>query len=250
MPDIQSRMIWLRERVIPVMSLVMAVFTITMAFFTVSRSLDSGRQLKAISENLTTQFVGEFPAFLPRLTSVINEAQPGEEITVICDFPGYGIYSNHKAFLDYRHAVEVKNHESKITMMVLTDNEQQNVLRAQFANRTLEEIKVTPQFKEFLVWSHHSEADIESKEAFFAVLEATQKEVWSNFKFVNERRQRQQSMPMFLWIVGERVAMFSIPHLLGKGGTLEAAFLTRDQALIKQLRVVAESYRETSLLVP
>ena len=57
-------------------------------------------------------------------------------------------------------------------------------------------------------------------------------------------------MPMFLWIVGERVAMFSIPHLLGKGGTLEAAFLTRDQALIKQLRVVAESYRETSLLVP
>lgn len=255
--SVQNCVRWLREWVTPLLSVVMALFSVTMACVTVTRSRDTGQLLKAvsdktllISENLTTQFIGEFPTFIPELANILNSADKTEPITIVCDFPGYGIYSDHDGFLKYRQALESKAMNSDIAVVVLSAAQQRQVSAVQFDGDTFETIKGSQNYANFLKWAHHSDADFKTKDDFLIALAQEHSQVWStDFRSVKERYEYSSTMPMFVWIVGKRVAVFSVPNVLLKQGGLEAAFRTSDKRLIEQLQMVAESYQKASTLV-
>lgn len=256
-PFRRDRTRWLRERFIPIVSLLVAAVSLTMAYFTVKRSLETGkqlralsdnqvetgRQLKGISDNQTTQYIGEFPGCLGRIVDVLKEAHRGEEITIISDFPGYGIYSDNRAFLSYEGVLREKVLETTITMVVLDHIQRMEVLRAQFGRRHIQAIKSSSAFRDFLRWTAYKEADFQKPEDLCVAIEQEQKKAFdSNFKSIKNKCESNRPLPILLWIVGDRVAVFSIPNLLPEQGAVEAAFITRDQRLINQLRVIALAY--------
>jgi hypothetical protein len=253
----KDRIRWLRERFIPIMSLLLALVTLTMAYFTVSRSLENSkqlavvsadqvetvRQLRGISDNQTTQYIGEFPGCLNRIVDVLKESQRGEEITIVSDFPGYGIYSDNRAFLSYERVLREKTLDTTINMVVLDHPQRLKVLRAQFGRRDIQSIKNSSTFKDFLKWTSYKEAEFQKPEDLYVAIEDEQKKVFdNNFSSIKNKCQSTRSLPILLWIVGDRVAVFSIPNLLPEQGAVEAAFITRDQRLINQLKVIALAY--------
>ncbi|HBB86795.1 MAG TPA: hypothetical protein DC047_04195 [Blastocatellia bacterium] len=253
----RDRMRWLRDSLLPIVSIVAAVISLTMAYFTISRSLQTGKQLNAISENQlktadrlqaisdnqTTRYVGEFPAFLKDIVDILGETKPGEEITIISDFPGYGIYSNHRAFLTYEQVIKEKLLESPVSMVVLDHNQRTDVLNAEFGKRNIQEIKRSSPFKEFMSWALHNESEFRSPEDLCLAIEKEQIDAYeSNFKSIRNKCESNRALPILLWIVSDRVAVFSIPNLLPEQGAVEAGFITRDQRLITQLKVIAKGY--------
>lgn len=264
LPAQRDRIKWLRERFIPILSLIVAGVSLTMAYFTVTRSLETGRQLKtiseetgrqlkAISDNQSTRYLGDFPGCLGEITKVLEEANAGEEITIISDFPGYGIYSDHQAFLSYARVIETKAiKNTPVSMVVLNHDQRVEVLKAQFGRRKINEIRETVPFKEFLIWSDYKDvANMRDSNEFCSAVAEEQKKVRDkHFSFITNANwyESRQPLPILLWIVGNRVAVFSIPNL--KTGTnedaVEAAFITRDQGLIGQLKVIAQAYFPTT----
>jgi len=55
------------------------------------------------------------------------------------------------------------------------------------------------------------------------------------------RKEFSGSMPVCLWIVADKLAVFSIPNF-SRGGALEGAFLTHDHRLILQLQNIFDTY--------
>jgi hypothetical protein len=263
-----DRMRWLRESLLPIVSLIAAVVGLTMAYFTVSRSLQTGKQLNAISENQlktaiqlkaisentagqlkeisdnqTTKYVGEFPGCLKSIVNVLNEAEPGEEILIVSDFPGYGIYSDHSAYLRYQEVLEEKELRSPINMVVLDHTQRLEVLEAEFGRREFEEITGSPAFKDFLNWAPYKESDLKNAQDLCIAIENEQIKTYeSRLRSIKNKCESHRGLPILLWIVSDKVAVFSIPNLLPEKGAVEEAFETRDQRLINQLKVIAGGY--------
>lgn len=254
----------MRERFIPILALVMAVITLTVSWFTITRSLRSGRRLteiisnltehrdhlkkqssklEEISGNLSTRFVGDFPGCIDEIVKVIEGAKAGEEITIISDFPGYGIYSNNAEYVKYESVLRRKIHDTHISMVVLNHEQRMEVLRAQFGKSDIKDIKAGAAFKDFIRWARHNEADFQNTEQLCTAIEEQQKKVFElNLDSIEDRCEYDKPLPLLLWIVGDRVAVFSIPNLLPDKGAVEAAFKTEDQGLIKHLKVIAHGY--------
>jgi hypothetical protein len=95
------------------------------------------RRLEGVSKSVQTQPIGEFPDFLPRVTELIARAE--KSIVIMCDAPGYAIYSNGPEFDAYAAAVKNKiasraeNPAFAVDLMFFADREREQVQRHQTA---------------------------------------------------------------------------------------------------------------------
>ena len=62
------------------------------------------RSLTAITESISTQYVGEFPHHLPKITALLAKATRSVEI--LSDVPGYGHYSSPQQYFSYRNTIQ------------------------------------------------------------------------------------------------------------------------------------------------
>ena len=60
--------------------------------------------LTKITESISTQYVGEFPEHLPKITAILAKATKNVEI--LCDVPGYGHYSSRQQYFNYRNVIQ------------------------------------------------------------------------------------------------------------------------------------------------
>jgi hypothetical protein len=61
-------------------------------------------KLTAISNTLSTRYLGKFPAYYSEIVSVISTAK--ENLKIVCTIPMHCIYSDHDGWLDGKHALE------------------------------------------------------------------------------------------------------------------------------------------------
>jgi hypothetical protein len=91
------------------------------------------QRLESVSDSVQTQPNGEFPSFLSQITELLAKAE--KSITVMCDAPAYGIYSNGPEFDEYaavlkgRIALRSQNPAFSIDLMFLGDQEREAVQR-------------------------------------------------------------------------------------------------------------------------
>jgi hypothetical protein len=104
----------------------------------VSTTLGSvSTRLEGVSKSVQTQPIGEFPHFLPRVTELIARAE--KSIVIMCDAPGYAIYSNGPEFDAYAAALKNKiasraeNPAFSVDLMFFADREREQVQRHQTA---------------------------------------------------------------------------------------------------------------------
>lgn len=60
---------------------------------------DGAKRLQILAESLPTRFIGTFPSSVARLADFISAAK--HDLVILCDFAGYGSYSDPKAFTTY-----------------------------------------------------------------------------------------------------------------------------------------------------
>lgn len=60
--------------------------------------------------SVTTGYINEFPASIPRITEIIQHTC--SHLSIMADLPGYGLYSDPDAFDSYRLAIETLRHRT------------------------------------------------------------------------------------------------------------------------------------------
>jgi hypothetical protein len=223
---------------IPVAALAAAFYTEWRATKTALVIDNSLHSLQQIQGELTTSYVGKFPDNLPAVVEALQKANA--TILVACDLPGYGIYSKHDVFEDYRAEIMKRATRITVKMVVLDKTKREELTDLQFKDVKIEELKHQKEFESFLRWSNRKREQISTLQDFKrALMEEHDRTLKQDFRSV-DRREYSGTMPLYIWISDDKLALFSIPSLTGGGH--EGVFITRDRDIIDQLTVVFNSY--------
>jgi hypothetical protein len=212
--------------------------------------LDSqAAKLEETQRLLSTRFIGEFPKFLPQITELISRAS--ERITIFCDFPGYGHYSDYKDWLEYRHAIERQSENIPISLTCFTEKRRLHCHGEQFSEeeRTWEEWKkgeaVRDQLKHFLQ-VHQKDANVDAltQDTFANLLEETDKEMLRGAFIRAVVNEIDTYIPLYFWLIDEKEgqgeAIFTIPSFSNKH--LEYGFYTSVPKLTSAFAEMRDRY--------
>lgn len=247
-PDGSKRGNWYERRVdwiLAGLSLVVALWALSDS----NRSLKIAKQtsagLEETSRNLSTRYIGQFPAFIPEVAEVLDGAT--KTIRIACDFTGYGIYSNHSAYIKYRQAVERRANDGVTVQMIVMDEESRNHMnRLQWAGMDITQLKdpANTAFRSFTAWSQCPIDKIATIEDFVKCMaEEHRRARIEDFRFPRATiKDRPGAFPLYLWIADDREAVFSVPNFAHAGA--ETAFRTRDARLIAELISIFNTYYE------
>ena len=199
--------------------------------------------MREIERNLTTRYLGPFPTFMDQIVAILDSAV--DSIFIACDLPGYAIFSSHENYVAYRAALETEaGQRIGIRMVVLDEERRDSILQIQFGGRDFAELKASDSFQQFLRWSGRDSRKIRDRRDFILAMEEEERLALKEHFRSLDRREHHSNMPVYVWIVGDKVAVFSIPTLAP--GAREAGFVTRDGRLIAELRSVFNTYWKES----
>ena len=198
----------------------------------VSQSIASRKQYKKLYElsdkyeeikrNISTQYKGEFPHFLPAVLDLIGDAT--KSIEIACDYPAFSIYSQREMFLKYRETLNKKIEELgrdnlKIKICYPNESIRRELTRKQFKIdnpgvkcTTLK--KETSNLQRFFSqdgdnrnFEQLSFADIND---LFIIQDKRFIDFFGNrIEFVEENI----SFKLYYWIIDDEKAIFSIPSV-------------------------------------
>ncbi|MFY9561114.1 MAG: hypothetical protein WAQ52_12845 [Terriglobales bacterium] len=180
----------------------------------------------------------------------------------MCDVPGYGVYSNHDTYLSYVSELQKKSGQNvKIEMVVLGPKERKEGIERQFGKQHFEDLNKTASYDRFLKWDRAHAGSVNTMEAFEEELARVHTDqIVSQFSPSMDVHEYNSNLPVYLWVIDDRVGFFSIPNLsrdmwviddrvgffsipnLSRDDPKETAFVTRDPRLIEQLKRIFETY--------
>jgi len=194
-------------------------------------------RIREIVEASSTRYLDSYPVFLPTITTILDSAR--DSIRIACDVPGYGMFSNYEWFVNYQSALKRKAGLADVRMTVFSRAWRDSITRLQFSDRSFETFRRTPRFREFLTRFGKDSLSIQTLPDLMRVIEDQEVTVLNEFRGV-KRREHRSRFPIFLWIVDDRVAVFSMPKLSAGAG--EAGFRTYDPKLIGELKRIFDTY--------
>jgi hypothetical protein len=203
------------------------------------------QQLESIQKALTTRFIGPFPDYIPRIVSLIENAE--KEIIIFCDTPAYGCFTVHNHHVNYRQAIERKIFEKKrVELTFLNEEWRTKTLNEQFPFEGPEWDKLKtdkkPLFEEFIAhYGNKAVLNELTKETFLQLVERLNLRVL-NQEFSGKAEEVCAAMPVLFWLVDSREAIFAIPSYERDIAML--GFVTSDQSLISALRDMSKRYRQ------
>jgi hypothetical protein len=100
-------------------------------------------RLQAITSSIQTQYVGEFPVNLDKITEVIAHSSEHGELDVMADFPGYALYSRNDKYQAYFNALVTARQQKsvQVRMMVYDKDLMEKVFRIEFKSQDFEKEK-------------------------------------------------------------------------------------------------------------
>jgi len=198
----------------------------------------------------STQFVGQFPHYTEELLDALSGAR--EKITIMCDYPAYGAFSDPEGFLKYRQMLESKLQDDvEITIVCFDEQQRTTVAKNQFRpagstapDEDWEKTKGDPQFRKklerYLAIQSAKEPPGEiGLERFIEILEDEDKRTLQLMPLA-KKREVNAYVPLFFWIIDDEKAIFSIPDFPAEGKS--TGFATKDPKLLQALAGVAERF--------
>lgn len=214
-------------------TLALAVSAIVFAIWQFRDARAAESTMSAISQQLTTRFVGIFPKNLEEINDNIKHTDYFLDIMV--DFVGYGHYSAPEEFDTYFRKLEDLRSVNKIPirMLIYTRKKGGDVHDSQFKEAQFKEAYRTRDKKLVAFAEKWNKGQIPaSKPEFDELLFRKQRDY---IKELSERgvliRATDDDLPFYLWNLDDQVAVFSflnedIP------GAREVSFWTRDRSLV------------------
>ncbi len=230
-------------------------------------ALIEGRRGEEVQQSLTTQYVGEFPHFISRISDILGKAN--NSVTIVADYPAYGAISAPPDSQTYVNRLEEtctrlgKNRaHGDSSCMIIT------------MNRTGREASRATQFSVSAMhqkteWVERRTADYAKgdKSVFLRFLKFHPNEPESRdphsltFNDLNTLRKRIDDhvverlsavcyetnylLTIHMWIVDEQYAVFSVPTF-EKGTAAEYGFYTADSRLVGALSAIAERFKHSA----
>lgn len=250
--------IWRSIEITGVLGAVVAIGFALWQFFDAREQTNT---LKSVSESLSTQYLGTFPAHLPKIADLVNDAS--RTLTIFCDFPAYGAFSAPNTHRKYQQAIADGLYEKsdlKIEFICLTPNKRHEMLDQQFAPPEWEGWKKDPENKNRLerfcsYWPPPNGKSVEtmSQEDFKECFESCNVDALEDRERFKHPRvtlePRDIHMSVYFWIRDNTAAGFSIPSFAGteKPGFHTAdsnSFYTTDSNLIQALNSIFKRYKD------
>lgn len=200
-----------------------------------------------IQQSLSTKFIGEFPSYMDDLIALIEGAN--RCVTIVCDYVGYGLFSNREQFLQYSQAIQIKINAKVNVRYVLLDKKRRSELHdAQFAKYTRDK-KAWERWREehrtrletfckFYACGCTS-ADIDNA-AFKAALEGAELELLDTVFRGGDLREIDFQTSVYFWIRDESEVIFTIPSFSEEAK--EFGFRSTDEPLIKSFLGIYDRY--------
>ncbi|HEX3128422.1 MAG TPA: hypothetical protein VH394_13915 [Thermoanaerobaculia bacterium] len=226
------------------MTEVVGVIEILVGLIAIWMAMKHASDLKSLVQVASTRYLSDFPAYLSDLARLVTKAETS--IVIFCDFPAYGRFSNHRAFIEYRYALEKKKIDIdniRIEITCLSKEQRRLAVRQQFENEfAIRSKKFSLLLEKFLadcgVTTHTAETlDLET---FLDLAETANSDMLEE-AFLHQHVEVDQPMHIFFWLIDGREAIFSVASRSEKA--LEHAFYTRDTRLIEAFESMRSLYQ-------
>lgn len=125
---------WTSTKLFEIVTLLLALVAIVFAWIQYHDAATQLDRLQMITSSIQTQYVGEFPANLDKITAVISAATDRGELDIMTDFPGYAIYSRNERYRAYYNALVAAHQQRsvRVKMMVYDKDLAEKAFRIQF----------------------------------------------------------------------------------------------------------------------
>ncbi len=225
---------------------ILAIVALILAVYQQQSARSQTKELKEIRLSLSTQYIGQFPDYIPNVVSLIQSAKT--EVLIAYGQVTFGIFSYREKWLEYRTILEQKLHEEKTVDLLCLDERERRVHQIEqfaLATKSWEEKLNDPQFKERLdTFAKHyapKQAENIDCEIFLSLLERQQKKALEDDFITAIKTEVSSPFAMHFWIVDGSRAIFTVPNFAE--GPTEFGFLTSDTRLIQALRSIHTRYK-------
>lgn len=210
----------------------------------------SRKDIEYYSGFLLTRRIAPFPACIDDVVKLIGQAREGEEIHVLCDVPGYGIWSAPERFERYFGAIRDAHARGvKIAVIVATGARRRQRIKEQF--RLFCGAGADPERREIFesrLAAYNRRAGVDGRvepgiqyDQFCEFIGALQDKLIPKFPF--QVLETPSPIPLNLWIRTGTDHCMSIFTITAYGRGEELAFETRAAELVSSFRDVWDSYR-------
>ena len=186
--------------------------------------------LKEVADKLSTKYLGVFPMNLAAIKSML--ASPGKEIRILCDYPGYGHYSQADDFDQYKKLLiaAAKRPGAQVRLLYYGKDIATRMVTDQFSKADWAKIQQTPSFAEY--FRNHPGPGLPpaTYDGFVQALldqQRTYEQIFCNNGI--EIEYIDAPLPLFFWLSDSKAAVFSINSRDEKGR--EETFFTSDGKL-------------------
>ena len=219
------------------------------AEFQRQQATSHANRLDAIKESLSTRYLGEFPRYFDKIVEVISKAE--KRIIILCDYPGYGSFSDRKNWLRYKHTIEQKLQDGvKIELTCFNETLRRTSLDEQFFDSNeWDNWKLVPDnvklLEELLKWHKGSPpvSDLLWEQCSDLLAREEQDALTQTFQTA-EIKQIDTYAPLYFWIADEKRAVFAIASVSNK----EYGFFTIDRQIISALIEMRNRYHRTTAI--
>jgi hypothetical protein len=199
-----------------------------------------------VRSQITTHYIGHFPAFLPEIATSLAQAK--KSIKIFCDQPAYGVVSAPESYAAYVELLKQKHAEGvTIEMVHLNKPRREESHRVQFCGPRWKATLASPVLDSF-VENHPDDAGGKplaelSEDEFLAFLERLQRRALDkDFTFNKSHRYAtSQIMPLYFWIPDTGPAVFALTRF--DSDRHEEGFRTESRALIASMSSIFVRYR-------
>jgi hypothetical protein len=248
-----------------IITIISALVTVVSAILTVSALLLAKKQtgeqnkvtseiteiankLARIQESLSTRYIGTIKDYLPLVVDQIKRAE--KSITILCDFPAYGYFTDHDSYKKYRIAImERIDNDIKVSMMCL-DKDCRADSNRKVLSITEGNWKGWKRNREHRNWLHnldYNNEDIDKLkvEDFLTALESVDHEMLDTYCKGADIEDINALIPFDFWIIDDRRAVFAFSTYSGDAS--QYGFFTLDEKLISALNDIKDRYHRKKI---
>jgi len=186
--------------------------------------------MREIAGSMSTRYVGKFPDHLSEVISLINTAK--KSLRILCDVPGYCHFSIPNEFLKYKAAIDNRAATGvKVEAAFLDKTHARHANKEQLG--TWNRVRTSDTYKRYIsLFRIPEDEQPKTAEAFLDHLGENYDTHLESFRMrpFEVHMVRRSNLPMYFWIVDDRLAVFSFPSLSVQPP--EVAFKTSDRDLL------------------
>jgi hypothetical protein len=201
-------------------------------------------ELDRIQESLSTRYIGNINDYLPLVVNQLNNAE--KSITILCDFPGYGYFSDPDNYKRYRIAIrnKIDNPDIKVSLMCLNESCRANAnLKALLITKdNWEDWKRDKEHSRLLKKLGYSDEGINDVrlENFLNNFEEIDQEMLNVFCRGADIEEVNADLPFDCWLIDNKKAVFAFSTYAGDES--QYGFFTLDEKLISAFAEIKDRY--------